>query len=100
MQSDALVKEQFKPIENNAEYRVDNSTTSIIHNHNQNNINQINNTGQTIYQPQPINQRVVNNLNDMTNVNNLQNRPVYNNQQPINTQGQIANLFNQIQPNQ
>ena len=94
MQPDILVKEQFKPMENINEYRVDNSMNNLRTN--QNNY-QVNNNQQRIYQPQPINQRVVTNLqrqaiqpqqvirqNQMYQSTQMYNgKPVQNLQRPI-----------------
>ena len=91
MQPDILVKEQFKPMENNNEYRVDNSTNNLQGNNQiqRQNINQVN------YHPQSITPRVVNNL-QRQNINGkqqmmsqtqiYQNRQLYNTQQPVNMQ--------------
>ena len=118
MQPDILVKEQFKPMENNVEYRVDNSINSmrpIMQAHQTNRImsNQVNYNGQNLYQPQPINQRVVNNLQNqniqqssieqqrMMQQQMYQNRQMYNQQvqQPINN-AQIMNQQQVTMPNQ
>lgn len=78
-----LVKEQFKPVGNNNEYRVDNS--AINRNNNQM-ANQVNYSNQRMYQPQPMNQKIVNNL-QMPNMVNVQQRPmpnqIYQNRQMI-----------------
>ena len=105
MQPDILVKEQFKPMENTAsEYKVDNSTitqrqmTQVNNQMIRPNTNQINNIGQRVYQPQPMNQNLVNNLTRtnyqvqqqirQTPQNQIyQNRPM-NNTQAINNIGQ------------
>ena len=96
MQPDILVKEQFKPIENSNEYRVDSSTTNMNANQMPNRmVNQVNNPNQRLYQPQPMNQKIVNNLQtpNMANVGQrpmtnqmYQNRQMYNQQQINNKQ--------------
>lgn len=101
MQPDILVKEQFKPQENEDkdEYVVDNSTNMI---------------NQNINQPKPINNQIITNLNTQNTVNGNINKPQVNvqninNNQPkpniINTgiqQNQVNRVVNntQILPNQ
>ena len=65
MQPDILVKEQFKPQENNInEYRVDTSTNNVgLMNHQAQIVRPNNQTYQTgQIQPEPVNGRFVNNL--------------------------------------
>ncbi len=114
MQPDILVKEQFKPMENNQEYRVDTSTSNMNINQTHNQVarpvqNQENYPQQRIYQPQPV-QRVVSNLpgqnvmqpNQMIQPNQMyQNRPIYNVQQPANNMpNQVINNQQVVQGNQ
>ena len=112
MQTDILVKEQFKPMENNTEYRVDTSTNNVNPNQINNQVQrqQVNYQTQTVYQPQPMNQRIVNNLQNpniqqngqMTVQNQMyQNRQMYSNQpQTYNAQKPIQNPQNNMQGNQ
>lgn len=99
MQPDILVKEQFKPMDNQPEYKVDNS--------NQMNFN-MNMNYQTkpipnqavnpqIINPKPINQKIVTNLNQPTN-QVYNNRQVTQNQVTPNYQNQT--ILTQPIPNQ
>ena len=104
---DILVKEQFKPIENSNEYRVDNSVSNIKLNQNNSQIvgqavNQVNYTGQMQYQPQPMNQRIVSNIGqqNMTQTNPMyQNNQMYNRNQMMNNQQRQMTNMNQAIPN-
>ena len=104
---DILVKEQFKPIENSNEYRVDNSVSNIKLNQNNSQIvgqavNQVNYTGQMQYQPQPMNQRIVSNIGqqNMTQTNPMyQNNQMYNRNQMMNNQQRQMTNMNQVIPN-
>lgn len=117
MQADILVKEQFKPVENNTtEYRVDNSITNISTSQLNNQatrpiVNQQVYATQSQYQPQPMNQRIINNLpqqniqqQTMTQPNQMyqQNRQMYNQtiQQTNNMQRPVMNGQPVIQGNQ
>ena len=63
MQPDILVKEQFKPIENNAtEYKVDNSIITNQNNHVNNQVVRQVQQQSNIYQPQQLQQNIVHNL--------------------------------------
>ena len=105
MQPDILVKEQFKPMENINEYRVDNSMKNLRTN--QNNY-QVNNNQQRIYQPQPINQRVVTNLQrqaiqpqQVIRQNQMyQSTQMYNGKTVQNLQRPITNMQPVTQNNQ
>ena len=105
MQPDILVKEQFKPMENINEYRVDNSMNNLRTN--QNNY-QVNNNQQRIYQPQPINQRVVTNLQrqaiqpqQVIRQNQMyQSTQMYNGKTVQNLQRPITNMQPVTQNNQ
>ena len=96
MQPDILVKEQFKAMEsNNNEYKVDNSTQTIQQRVTN---NQMINQQQTYYQPQPINQNIINKLqpvNHQQHMNYQQPR-----QQMINQQYQNRQIYNGQQLNQ
>lgn len=113
MQPDILVKEQFKSIDDNNDYKVDNSTNM---NNNQNSVNSrqipTQNTNTPIT-PTPINNRIVQNLmtNQPTNqINNqsqnqqITNQRIYQNQVPnnktttMNNQIPNTNQFQQMIP--
>ena len=113
MQPDILVKEQFKSIDDNNDYKVDNSTNM---NNNQNSVNSrqipTQNTNTPIT-PTPINNRIVQNLmtNQPTNqINNqsqnqqITNQRIYQNQVPnnktttMNNQVPNTNQFQQMIP--
>jgi len=108
MEPDILVKEEFKVNEiynNNTEYKIDNSNTNQQYNQliRQNMNRQI--KQQKTYQPQPINQRMVNNLQQNYQTQNIlnqkiqyQNNQTYNGrkinnlQQPMPTMNQTSNI--------
>ena len=87
MQPDILVKEQFKPMESSTqEYKIDNSTIQNQPNQGIRTIqNQVNNPQQRVYQPQPMNQRIVNNLSQSNYQNGqpMQQNQIYQNKQPM-----------------
>lgn len=102
MQPDILVKEQFKPVENQeSEYKVDGSTENISQNQTVNStpntvINQANSNGQGINQPRPLDRGIVQNIPQPNYQNIVPNNMI--NQRTISTQMQQP-MQNQIYNN-
>ena len=111
MQPDILVKEQFKPMENNTEYRIDNSVSNanLIHPVSQISKQAVNQnyTAPRTYQPQPVNQRIVSNIGNQNMMQQqvpytnqmYQNNQQYNRNQVINNQQRNITNTNQFIPN-
>ena len=99
MQPDILVKEQFKPMENNvSEYKVDNSTITNQNNQMNNQVVRQTQQQRTTYQPQQMQQNIVHNL---YNQNYNQRQPMKQNVQYQSRQmynGQVNSVNNNQQP--